>query len=74
MAKLLIKDLSASLDLDRQAMTAIIGGARVRSQFGVALQAQPTAARVVDYPPGFASARSPMIDERIPPQSLLRKF
>ncbi|QYD71264.1 hypothetical protein KZJ38_29925 [Paraburkholderia edwinii] len=77
MAKLVIKDLSASVELDRQAMTAIVGGARVGARFfGAAGENQPaasrTVARVVDFPPGFASTRH-TVDERIPAQSLLRK-
>ena len=74
MAKLAIKDLTDSVELDRQAMAAIVGGARIGARASIAVQVVPRSARVVDYPPGFASARSPMIDERIPPQSLLRKF
>ncbi|HEY3598240.1 MAG TPA: hypothetical protein VGL08_12120 [Paraburkholderia sp.] len=77
MAKLVIKDLSASVELDRQAMTAIIGGARAGARFGVTAQTQPaasqTVARIVDYPPGFPPAARQPVDERIPPQSLLRK-
>ncbi|CAB3758793.1 hypothetical protein [Paraburkholderia solisilvae] len=77
MTKLVIKDLSASVELDREAMTAIVGGARVGARFfGTADQARPTVSRaplrVIDFPPGF----SPMpqtVDQRIPPQSLLRK-
>ncbi|MFC0401484.1 hypothetical protein [Paraburkholderia rhizosphaerae] len=75
MAKLVIKDLSANVELDRAAMTAIVGGARVGARlFGVTDQpaVTRTAARVVDFPPGFASARQ-TVDERIPSQSLLRK-
>jgi hypothetical protein len=76
MAKLVIKDLSASVELDRQAMTAIVGGARAGARFFGATGDQPatsrTVARVVDFPPGFSSARQ-TVDERIPPQSLLRK-
>ncbi|CAB3763022.1 hypothetical protein [Paraburkholderia humisilvae] len=75
MAKLVIKDLSASVELDRAAMTAIVGGTRFGARlFGATDQptASPTVARVVDFPPGFSSARQ-TVDERIPPQSLLRK-
>jgi hypothetical protein len=77
MAKLAIKDLSASIELDREAMTTIVGGARIGARFfGVTDSTQPTAsrtvARVVDFPPGFASERH-IADERIPVQSLLRK-
>jgi hypothetical protein len=76
MAKLVIKDLSASVELDREAMTAIVGGARGGARFAVTAQTQPaaaqTVARVVDYPPGFPSAQ-PVADSRFPRQSLLRK-
>jgi hypothetical protein len=77
MARLVIKDLSASVELDRQAMTAIVGGARVGTRFFSAVgETQPAAsrtiARVVDFPPGFSSARQ-TVDDRIPAQSLLRK-
>ena len=76
MTKLVIKDLSANVELDREAMTAIIGGARTGARFGVTAQNTPSAsrtlARVVDYPPGFPSAQ-PVADTRIPRQSLLRK-
>jgi hypothetical protein len=76
MAKLVIKDLSASVELDREAMTAIIGGARSGTRFAVTAQTQPAAAqtvvRIVDYPPGFPSAQA-VADTRIPRQSLLRK-
>ena len=77
MAKLVIKDLSASVELDREAMGAIVGGARVGVRFfGTADQAQPTVSRiplrVIDFPPGFSSTPQ-TADQRIPPQSLLRK-
>ncbi|APR39068.1 hypothetical protein [Paraburkholderia sp. SOS3] len=77
MAKLVIKDLSASVELDRQAMTAIVGGARVGTRFfGATGDTQPAAsraiARVVDFPLGFSSTRQ-NTDERIPAQSLLGK-
>ncbi len=47
MAKLVIKDLSASVELDRQAMTAIVGGARIGERFGVMAHTQPTATQTV---------------------------
>jgi hypothetical protein len=52
MTKLVIKDLAENTDLDRAAMTSIVGGARVRGQVSPA-QANPRAqntTRVVDYP------------------------
>jgi hypothetical protein len=53
MAKLVIKDLTDSVELDRQAMAAIVGGARI----GV-----PGSARVFDYPPGFPAAHQTIAD------------
>jgi hypothetical protein len=49
MTKIVIKDLAENTDLDRAAMTSIVGGARVRGQVNPA-QANPRATRVVDYP------------------------
>jgi hypothetical protein len=52
MPKIVIKDLTESLDLDRKAMTAIVGGARTRGrQPSPALTATPDNC-IVDYPPG----------------------
>lgn len=56
MAKLIIKDLTESVDLDRQAMAAIVGGARIGARSSVAVPLVPASARVVDYPPGFPTA------------------
>ncbi len=70
MAKLIIKDLTESVDLDRQAMAAIIGGARIGARHAVAAQPAPGAPRVVDYPPGFPSARQPVADIDAPPGTL----
>lgn len=51
---ILIKDLPESVELDRQAMTAIAGGARVRGRQtrlgGTILRHD----RIVNYPAGFA--------------------
>lgn len=49
MSKLVIKDLAESIDLDREAMTAVVGGARVRGHLNPA-QVNARATRVVDYP------------------------
>lgn len=58
MAAILITDLTQSSELDREAMKAIAGGARVRGQGGLpARLASPGSARIVDYPPGFARNR-----------------
>jgi hypothetical protein len=65
MAHLVIKDLTESVELDQQAMAAIAGGARIGARHGVATQWEQgapkwparAATRLVDYPPGFPSAR-----------------
>ncbi|MFL9868205.1 hypothetical protein PQR67_28845 [Paraburkholderia fungorum] len=62
MAKLVIKDLTESVELDRQAMTAIVGGARIGARASIGLQVVPASARVVDYPPGFPAARQTIAD------------
>lgn len=54
MAKLVIKDLTDSVELDRQAMAAIVGGARIGAHAAsVAVQVVPGSARVVEYPRVF---------------------
>lgn len=71
MAKLVIKDLSDSVDLDRQAMAAIVGGARIGARSSVAVPLVPASARVVDYPPGFPAAHQAIAKaamERKPPR------
>ncbi len=74
MSKLVVHDLAESVELDRAAMTAIVGGARIAGRFfGVTAQAVAGTARVVDYPAGFPAAARRPVDERIPRQSLLRK-
>ncbi|MFM0501330.1 hypothetical protein [Paraburkholderia caffeinilytica] len=62
MAKLVIKDLTDSVELDRQAMAAIVGGARIGARASVAVQLVPRSARVVDYPPGFPAAHQAIVD------------
>jgi hypothetical protein len=56
MAKLIIKDLVESVELDRDAMAAIVGGARVGARSSAAAPLVPASTRVVDYPPGFPGA------------------
>ena len=62
MAKLVIKDLTDSVELDRQAMAAIVGGARIGARASIAVQVAPGSARVVDYPPGFPAAHQAIAD------------
>jgi hypothetical protein len=63
MAHITIQDLPLDVELDRQAMAAIVGGSRA-GRAGRAMGLQQRAAqhstvvgggsRIVDYPPGFA--------------------
>jgi hypothetical protein len=62
MAKLVIKDLAESVELDREAMVAIVGGARIGTRASITMLAAPLSARVVDYPPGFPAARQTIAD------------
>jgi hypothetical protein len=61
MAKLIIKDLTDSVELDRQAMAAIVGGARIGARLNVAAPLVPATARVVEYPPGFPAAHQTIV-------------
>jgi hypothetical protein len=57
MPSLLIKDLPDSTELDREAMLAIVGGARSGTHQNFRLRPLPrpgTVTRIVSYPPGFA--------------------
>lgn len=54
MAIIVIKDLADSVDLDRQAMAAITGGARVRAPHLSFDRQILAASRIVSYPAGFA--------------------
>lgn len=53
MAMILIKDLAESVDLDREAMTAIAGGARTPK--GYLERSTIGDARIFSYPAGLAS-------------------
>ncbi|WP_432257742.1 hypothetical protein [Cupriavidus sp. TMH.W2] len=64
MAVIVIKDLPDSIDLDRQAMTAILGGGRTAGgQAWHGLRRQG-AARIVDYPGGLPGNRLAMPREQ----------
>ena len=65
MTKLVIKDLTDNTDLDRQAMTAIVGGARVRGSINPA-QAEVRSKRVVDYPNTLPRAQGAHDTKRFP--------
>jgi hypothetical protein len=53
MALITIKDLQQSTELDRKAMQAIVGGARVGVRPADLSGTTLRSGRIVDYPPGF---------------------
>lgn len=59
MSRIVIKDLPESVDLDREAMVAITGGARVRGRYAFPGPTILRTSRVVAYPGGFATAPAP---------------
>ena len=68
MAHITIKDLPLDVELDRQAMVAIVGGSRAGGASRAMGLQQRTAqhstvvgssSRIVDYPPGFARVVAP---------------
>ena len=62
MATITIKDLPESIDLDREAMHAVIGGARGANRQAYQLQRAFGTTRIVDYPPGVKSSLQPVRD------------
>ena len=72
MAIIVIKDLSDSIDLDRQAMLAISGGARSGRPWQ-ALAALAQDRRIVDYPPGMARRRTAPAQKAAPGQGASSK-
>jgi hypothetical protein len=57
MALINIKDLPQSVALDREAMVAIVGGARTGARPADLVGAASRNSRIVDYPPGFGRDR-----------------
>ena len=54
MAVIVIKDLPENVDLDREAMTAIIGGARMAGTYRwQSSHRHPSLTRLIQYPEGF---------------------
>ncbi|HEV8262019.1 hypothetical protein [Piscinibacter sp.] len=53
MALITIKDLPQSIELDRKAMLATVGGARAGVRTTGLEAATLRSGRIVDYPPGF---------------------
>ena len=53
MALIKVKDLPQSVDLDRKAMQAIVGGARAGVRPVDLPGATTRSGRIVDYPPGL---------------------
>ncbi|MBN3847628.1 hypothetical protein G3N58_12440 [Paraburkholderia sp. Ac-20342] len=68
MTKLVIKDLTENVELDREAMAAIVGGARIGARSNLAAPLVPAATRVVDYPPGFPAAHLPIGNPALKPK------
>jgi hypothetical protein len=66
MAHITIKDLPLDVELDRQAMAAIVGGSRAGRANGLQQRAAHHSTvvggsnRIVDYPPGFARVVAPV--------------
>lgn len=60
MATIVIKDLTENIDLDRQAMASIVGGARTRGRYIPTRRAASTT-RIVNYPRGFAGNLPPLV-------------
>jgi hypothetical protein len=58
MSTIHIKDLSDSTELDREAMRAIVGGARGGSQPWHAIAEVFKDRRLVDYPPGVKTKQA----------------
>ncbi|WP_019142891.1 hypothetical protein [Noviherbaspirillum massiliense] len=56
MANIVIKDLPDSIELDREAMRAITGGARTRGHSVAPRSTLSRGSRIVSYPTGFASS------------------
>ena len=54
MSKIVIKYLTESIELDREAMSAITGGARTRGNLSSFDPAIFRSTKIVNYPPGFA--------------------
>jgi hypothetical protein len=52
MGTIIIKDLPDNVDLDRQAMRDIVGGARYRTQGATAARPSPRGSRIVDFGAG----------------------
>ena len=57
-AKITVKDLSDSTELDRAAMQAIVGGARNGGRPWQPEPAPSDSARIIDYPPGMPKGRT----------------
>jgi len=64
MAVIVIKDLSENMDLDREAMTAIIGGARLAGSYRWQSHRRPSLTRLIQYPQGFPGTPQDAGEER----------
>lgn len=64
MAVIVIKDLSENMDLDREAMHAIIGGARLAGSYRWQSHRRPSLTRLIQYPDGFPGTSQAAGQER----------
>jgi hypothetical protein len=58
MANIVVRDLTESLELDHEAMAAVIGGARMRGRPANLGHLLMQNTRIVDYPAGVKRTRS----------------
>lgn len=64
MSTIAIKDLTESIDLDREAMNTITGGARTRGSQTFPAHTIFRSTRIIDYPAGFT--RNPLTGKYTP--------
>jgi hypothetical protein len=66
MTTISIKDLPESVALDRKAMLAISGGARIGGSPNFSRQPVPAVNRIIGYPTGFAAYAVPDVSGQRP--------
>ena len=64
MASIVIKDLSENVDLDREAMLAIVGGARLAGSYRWQAHRGSSLTRLIQYPQGFPGTSQAAGQER----------
>lgn len=66
MALITINDLPQSIELDREAMLSVVGGARAGVRPADLEDAKVQSGRIVDYPPGFKRERAGRREQATP--------